>query len=59
MNDESIWHDVQILFLDISIIFNLVLMGLFIAQLLSCVQLFAPHGLQNARLPCLSLSPGA
>ena len=59
MNDESIWHDVWILFLDISIIFNLVLMGLFFAQLLSRVQLFAPHGLQNVRLLCPSLSPGA
>ena len=38
MNDEpTYWHDVKILFLNISIIFNLVLMGLFIAQLLSCV----------------------
>ena len=27
------------------------------AQLLSCVQLFAPHGLQHARLPSSSLSP--
>ena len=26
-------------------------------QSLSCVQLFAPHGLQDTRLPCLSLSP--
>ena len=28
-------------------------------QLLSCVQLFASHGLQHARLPCPSPTPGA
>ena len=29
-----------------------------IVQSLSCVQLFAPHGLQHARLPCPSPAPG-
>ena len=29
-----------------------------VVQLLSCIQLFGPHGLQQARLPCPSLSPG-
>ena len=30
-----------------------------VVQLLSCVQLFATHGLQHTRLPCPSPSPGA
>ena len=29
-----------------------------VVQLLSCVRLFATHGLQHARLSCPSLSPG-
>ena len=29
-----------------------------IVQSLSCVKLFAPHGLQHARLPCPSPAPG-
>ena len=31
---------------------------LLLFSLLSCVQLFVTHGLQHARLPCLSPSPG-
>ena len=31
---------------------------LFVVQSLSCVWLFAPRGLQHARLPCPSLFPG-
>ena len=31
----------------------------FVVQLLSCVQLLQPHGMQHVRLPCPSPSPGA
>jgi len=38
--------------------FNLILIFRYYIQSLSHVQLFWPHGLQHARFPCPSLSPG-
>ena len=37
---------------------QLQLLNNFVVQLKSCVRLFATHGLQHARLPCPSPSPG-
>ena len=39
--------------------YHLTLIRIVVAQLLSQVGLFATHGLQHARLPYLSSSPGA
>ena len=54
------WTNKILCSIGFSLLLKQVIMNLLASvQSLSCVQLFATHGLQHARLPCLSPTPGA